>query len=114
LLVEHTLQPSADHQVIAVPLRPPTVALGVDVPSPVHVRAIRVVFEDGSMEMVTTKTHGRVDLPGPARPLREVELIYASAVPEETVATVRLFDLSVPTELWSDPDTARLRQGLRR
>ncbi len=99
LLAEHSLEPRAEHQVISVPPRSPTTALGVDVPQTVHIRAIRVTFEDGAMETVTTKTHGRVYLPGPPRQLREVELIYAAAIPEETSAMVRLFDLSVPEEL---------------
>lgn len=99
LLAEREVSFYADHQTIVVPARAPTTALGVEAPDTVAIHAIVITFDDGQQTTVTTKTKGRVDIPGPARSIREVELMYTSEAPPDTFARVRLYDLSIPEEL---------------
>jgi hypothetical protein len=107
LLAEREVSFYSDHQTIPVPARAPMAALGVQAPDNIHIRAIRVTLDNGDEATVTTKTTGRVDIPGPARTLREVKLLYANDAPPDTYARIRLYDLSVPEELSPPTITAR-------
>lgn len=96
ILAERELSLYAQHQTIVLPARAPATTLGVEAPDTLQIRALVLTYDNGDRVKIATKTPSRVDLPSPARPLLQVELLYASDAPPDTYARIRLLDLSTP------------------
>ena len=78
MLAERDVSLYRGHHSIELSGLAPSTALGLEGSNGLDIRTVVLTYGDGQVERVETRGDSEVDIPGPARLVRSVELFYES------------------------------------